>query len=222
MKNLTKTILQRIEYFRGYLIFLGFLSFYCLITSKSNGFLLINRFHTTPMDYFFIMFTNLGNGLFAIGLMILMAIRKKFAWSFQIGISFLISGLLAQLLKFMTHSPRPMLYFGPGLIHYFHGITRTGYGSFPSGHTATIFAITTLLSFYFKGKNAGLLFITIAVLTGFSRIYLAQHFPVDVLAGSLIGVFTSVFVYLWLPSVNFHSKNSGKRMVHQSVKLHQQ
>jgi membrane-associated phospholipid phosphatase len=111
-------------------------------------------------------------------------------------LSFLVSGLVAQLFKHLIHSPRPVLFFGPHGIHWIYGITRTGYASFPSGHTATIFAITTLLSLYFPGRRNGILFFLIAALTGFSRIYLSEHFPVDVLGGLLTGVLISIGVYV--------------------------
>jgi len=39
--------------------------------------MLINRFHFKMLDYFFILFTNLGNGLFLISVMVFMFIRKK-------------------------------------------------------------------------------------------------------------------------------------------------
>ena len=183
--------------------------------------MLINRFHFKMLDYFFILFTNLGNGLFAIGLMVFMFIRKKIGWSLQIGISFLVSGLIVQVLKHLIHSPRPKLYFGPAAIHCIKGITGTGSASFPSGHTATIFALTTLLCIYFQDRKSGIFFILIAALTGFSRIYLSQHFPIDVLAGSFTGVLVSVVVYLLIPLKFFEKRFPNYEWEHQSTKLHQ-
>ena len=64
------------------------------VTGKSDGFLLINHFHNGMFDNFFIMFTNVGNGLFVIALMLFLLIRKKIGWCIlQIGIGLLISGL---------------------------------------------------------------------------------------------------------------------------------
>jgi membrane-associated phospholipid phosphatase len=206
-------------FFSGYLIFVCILSAYCISINKSEGFLLINQFHYRLMDDFFILFTNLGNGIFAILLMVFLLIRKRTGWSMQMAFSFLFSGIIAQFLKHLVHSPRPKLFFGPGSIHYIHGITGTGYGSFPSGHTATIFALATLFSFYFPGRNTGIVFIVIALLTGFSRIYLSQHFPVDVLAGSIVGVSVSVFVHQMIPLKTFQRKYSEKDWDHESVNL---
>jgi membrane-associated phospholipid phosphatase len=187
--------------------------------SKSEGFLLINQHHSRSLDVFFILFTNLGNGFFAIGLVAILLIRKKIGWSVQVAISFLVSGLAAQLLKHMIHSPRPMIFFGTHGIHWIYGITRTGYASFPSGHTATIFAITTLFSLYFPSHKTGFLFFLIAALTGFSRIYLAEHFPVDVLGGLLTGVLISIAVYLFFPAAKFEKKMIKTEVEPQSTNL---
>src|SRR5580704_18900745 len=220
MKNLTGLFSRNPAYFFGYFLFVLLLTIYCISISKSDGFMLINRFHFKILDYFFILFTNLGNGLFLIVVMVFLFIRKKIGWSLQIGISFLISGLIVQVLKHLVHSPRPKLYFGPAAIHCINGITGTGSTSFPSGHTATIFALTTLLCLYFPDRKSGTLFILIAVLTGFSRIYLSQHFPVDVLAGSFAGVLISVLVYSLIPLKFFEKRIPDYEWEHQSINLH--
>jgi len=219
MKILAKPFLLNRFYFVGFLISVLILSLFCLLIPKSAGFLLINQFHCILIDYFFILFTNLGNGFFAIAIMLFMLIRKKIGWSVQIGISFLLSGIVVQILKHLIQSPRPKLYFGSSHIHCIYGITGTGLFSFPSGHTATIFALTTLLAVYFPGKSSGIFFIGIAVLTGFSRIYLSQHFPVDVLAGSIIGALISVLIYLFIPLQFFEKKFPKNDWQQQSVKL---
>ncbi len=183
--------------------------------------MLINRFHFKILDYFFILFTNLGNGLFLIIVMVFLFIRKKIGWSLQIGISFLVSGFIVQILKHIIHSPRPKLFFGSAAIHYINGITGTGLSSFPSGHTTSIFALTTLFCIYFQDRKSGIFFILIAALTGFSRIYLSQHFPVDVLAGSFAGVLVSVLVYSFIPLKIFEKRTPDYEWEHQSINLHQ-
>jgi membrane-associated phospholipid phosphatase len=219
MKILKRAISRSSTFFIGYLVFIILLSLFCISISKSDGFLLINHFHNSLLDNFFIMFTNVGNGLFVIALMIFMLIRKKIGWTLQIGVSFLISGLFAQLIKHFLPSPRPKLYFGSGTIHCILGVTRTGNSSFPSGHTATIFMLTTLLAIYFPGRKPGLFFFAIAVLTGFSRVYLSQHFPIDVLAGSMVGVLVSMVVYQLIPLKTFKKKFPKNEWEHQSIKL---
>ena len=219
MKILRRALTKSSAYFTGYLFFTILLSVFCFCVNKSDGFLLINHFHNGLLDNFFMMFTQLGNGLFAIGIMLFLLIRKKIGWTLQIGVSFLVSGLVVQLMKHFLPSPRPKMYFGSSTIHCILGVTRTGYSSFPSGHTATIFMLTTLLAIYFPGRKSGWFFLGIAVLTGFSRVYLSQHFPVDVLAGSLVGVLVSMVFYQLIPLKIFEKKFPKNEWEHQSVKL---
>lgn len=59
--------------------------------------------------------------------------------------------------------------------------------SFPSGHTAGAFLMATVVSFFYPLISA--VFFTWAMLVGVSRIYLGVHYPTDVLAGMVVGIF---------------------------------
>ena len=64
--------------------------------------------------------------------------------------------------------------------------------SFSSGHTGTSFACAGVL--YNKlPRKFGIPAIILAVLIGFSRLYLGVHYPSDVLAGMVIGITISYF-----------------------------
>lgn len=71
--------------------------------------------------------------------------------------------------------------------------------SFPSGHTAAAFAIALTLT----GLVPELVPVAIAVafLIGFARMYLGVHYPVDVVCGAAIGMFTGSLAAL-LPPVS--------------------
>ena len=63
--------------------------------------------------------------------------------------------------------------------------------SFPSGHTITAFAAATAIAVTIT-TGSGLRWLgwsafALAVLIGFSRLYLYVHFPTDVLAGAVLG-----------------------------------
>ena len=76
--------------------------------------------------------------------------------------------------------------------------------SFPSGHTAISFCVACVL-FRNLPKKWGSLFLILAVLIAFSRLYLGMHYPSDVLAGALTGTFFS-FVAEKIINIYIHSR----------------
>jgi undecaprenyl-diphosphatase len=62
--------------------------------------------------------------------------------------------------------------------------------SFPSGHTAAAFAVAVA----FAGEPGGLgpLALLLATGIGLSRVYLGAHYPFDVAAGGILGVFAGL------------------------------
>lgn len=102
------------------------------------------------------------------------------------------AGLLAALLAFafshgLKHefnAPRPpavvsVMVIGPRLLH----------GSFPSGHTTTIFTMVGLmvLGLPLRTKQVSLVAILLATAVGYSRLALGVHWPLDVLVGAAGG-----------------------------------
>ena len=67
--------------------------------------------------------------------------------------------------------------------------------AFPSQHTAAVFAAAWPL-FVRERKNLGYLMVAAAVLTGFARVYIGEHWPVDVLGAVIASVAGLAFVYL--------------------------
>jgi len=58
--------------------------------------------------------------------------------------------------------------------------------SFPSGHAANNMAVATVLLLFFGWRGA--LYLPFALLIGYARIYTGAHWPLDVLAGFLLGL----------------------------------
>jgi membrane-associated phospholipid phosphatase len=207
MRNARNLFYSNRFFLAGYLLFFFFSFFFWLATSKAQSFLFLNSYHPDWLNSFFIVYTNLGDGLFSIGLVILLLFLRRFTLAWEILAAYAISGLLAQLIKHLFDSPRPMEYFKlKEHIFYVEGITNTGNGSFPSGHSASIFALAAILSFFSKNKKYSGLYLLIAILVGYSRIYLSQHFLFDVLIGSLVGIVSAIGVHL-----AFSSRGVGRK-----------
>jgi membrane-associated phospholipid phosphatase len=72
--------------------------------------------------------------------------------------------------------------------------------SFPSGHSALSFTCASALLFAGVKKKWCILAFLAAALAAFSRLYLYVHYPTDVLAGILLGIFCG-----WAASRIFHA-----------------
>lgn len=64
--------------------------------------------------------------------------------------------------------------------------------SFPSSHAANIFAAATLFSNNYRKYTP--YFLIFALMIAYSRIYVGVHYPLDVLAGILVGISCAVVV----------------------------
>lgn len=166
---------------------------------KAELFLFLNRRHTWMGDQFFKYYTHVGDGLFAIMLALIMFAFGKRKLPILILLSFLLSGAIVQIVKKMDPHPRPGLYFEKTtFVHAVDGVLHKGKNSFPSGHTTTAFATASLLALATQRKVYQLLYLAAAILVGYSRIYLGQHFFDDVLAGAFLGTGCSLwFAYVF-------------------------
>ncbi len=194
-------------FFLGFFLFVLVSIFILIFFSKEDGFYLLNHYHFGILTCFFIYATYLGDGLFCIAIGILLFIFKKRFMSFMVLISYAISGLIAQVLKYFIIEPRPAVLLKDSNYKYFiDNVTLHNLHAFPSGHTASAFALAAVLSFAAKNKKYSILFLFFAILVGYSRIYLAQHFLDDVLSGAIIGVGSAVICQV------FFKKYSGGKI----------
>lgn len=178
------------------LLFVLLLAFPSLLIPREYSFFWLNFFHCKALDDFFIAYTYVGDGLFSLFLALLLFVLNNRLLGFRILLAFLISGLIAQVLKKAVHLPRPMAALGTDTYrHFIDGVTHSGYNSFPSGHTTSAFALALLCALHTKHPGFRWLFFFLACMAGYSRIYLGQHFLPDVFVGMLIGGATAIGVY---------------------------
>jgi membrane-associated phospholipid phosphatase len=140
-------------------------------------------------------FTLFGDGLFMV-IVGLLLFFKRIRYGMIIVSSFIASSLLVQILKRFAFPDykRPVAWFHDlGIeIYRIGGVDYHSAFSFPSGHTTTAFALFFGLAFFVKNTGLKILFLIMAIITGFSRIYLSQHFLGDVLAGSVLGIVSAL------------------------------
>jgi len=198
MKTLKEILAGNRLFFGLWLLFFAVGLFFLLSLGKAASFLDLNAYHHSTLDTIFIWVTFLGNGVFSVVVFVIFLLQRRWSQATQVMVAFLLSALVAQILKNLFSMPRPKQFFAPGQYHYFiDGVTGLGFASFPSGHTTSVFALATLLAIFTKNPKAKIAFLLSGIAVGYSRIYLGQHFLGDVLTGSCIGTLTAVLVH-WL------------------------
>lgn len=122
--------------------------------------------------------------------LVLLFINKTRLMAISVAISvFLARVIIAEPIKRIFHIARPYI----AVDNAKKMVGENGdYFSFPSGHTAVFFAIAAAI-FYFN-KKWGMIAFVVATLVGISRIYVGVHWPVDVVAGALIGILSGIVV----------------------------
>jgi membrane-associated phospholipid phosphatase len=157
---------------------------------KGPSHLIVNEWHSPMTDVFFKYVTHLGDGaIFALVILILLFVKIR--WAFYE----LFAALMTLIFVFITKqlifkgAPRPTSFFDNSeTLHLVEGVKMHTMNSFPSGHTITAFAVFIILAMVVKKQYLKVLFTLTAILAGFSRVYLSQHFLEDIFLGALIGV----------------------------------
>jgi undecaprenyl-diphosphatase len=103
-------------------------------------------------------------------------------------LAFIFAWLVAETIKRLIPTLRPFVVNGQGVLT----LTKPGDGSFPSGHTASAFALSTTI--WLHDKKAGWFYLILASLVGIARILANVHYPVDILGGVVIGILASFLI----------------------------
>jgi len=193
-------LFERKAFLLPYLLLLAILSWPVLSIPRGELHLRINAWHSAAADFVFPWITHLGDGVTAGILTILFLALFSLRSGFFLGCAVLISGMFTQLLKRGVFGDyyRPAKYLemqNQALIHEVPGVDLHSWFSFPSGHATAAFALCFSLALLFQRKTTDLLFLVLAILIAFSRVYLSQHFLMDVYVGSIIGVSFTLFFY---------------------------
>lgn len=152
------------------------------------------------IDSFFEYITLLGDGAFAFLVAIIFLffnIRK----SVYILLSYAVAGVVSYILKHWIYYDvtRPHFvfqYFVREELKEVQGVDLIGFHSFPSGHALSAFALFFCLLFVSRSHFLKVIFFLLAILAAYSRVYLSQHWLIDIYVGSIIGVCFSLLFYI--------------------------
>ncbi len=143
--------------------------------------------HTTVLDTFAMAISGIGTAgavWFLVGIWLFIKEQKKDHWFFM---PLAVSGfgswfLVEKFFKPFLGRMRPTADWGAIIVDQ----TQLDSYAFPSGHASLAWAMSTVLAFEEPKKRWWLYLLAFAI--SLSRIYLGKHYPLDVIAGSLLGV----------------------------------
>ncbi|MGQ9683287.1 MAG: phosphatase PAP2 family protein [Anaerolineae bacterium] len=145
----------------------------------------INRLPSVPaLDYCLWCTTHLGSAWGGVAVLALSALLQRPRLTVITALGLLTLGLCIGIAKTLTRRKRPFVQIvGTRVI----GL-RPADLSYPSGHTAMAFYLSTFLALGLPlAPPARVGLYVLAILVGYSRLHLGVHYPFDVLAGGLLG-----------------------------------
>ena len=177
-----------------------------LVVPKAGLHLALCQPHTAFLDSLVPVYTNLVDWLPYLVVLLLLFYRA--GWATFLASNLLLSTLIVQPIKHILCAPRPLTWFAKNMpdvsLPLVEGVRMNYWLSFPSGHTTTFFVLFFTLSIILcaddvRGKNI-LSFICFlcASFGAYTRIYLSQHFALDIFAGILIAVCSTLVLYFCL------------------------
>jgi len=186
-----------------------------ILYPEGRSFFIINGLFAAPLDFFFSYITHLGDGITSVILCVLLIVFYNFGSGIIALLGLGLCGIASYMMKYHIFdlSPRPHHFFwGNKMIHYVEGVKINIENSFPSGHSLTAFFIFTFIALLSFARPIvwQMTLAFFAVVSAYSRVYLAQHFVGDILTGALIGTFLAIIfykIYTRSKNISFMNKN---------------
>ena len=155
---------------------------------------LLEKIRLPGLNEFMLTITTLGEetAFLVIGLLVFWCFNKK--WGYYVMSVGFSGSILSQFMKILCRIPRPWKLDGNFTILEQARDAATGY-SFPSGHTQSAVGTLGAVAACTRKRWIQAICITLAVLVGFSRMYIGVHTPADVLVGAALSVVLILVLY---------------------------
>lgn len=192
------------------LILIVVLGLALLCVPKGDLHLFLCNRHTHARDIFYRYYTQVAEWFPYIVCIALLLFRRVgdgvFATACMLG-----SALTTQLCKHLVNAPRPTTWFATHMpdvtLPTVDGVHMNEWFSFPSGHTTSFFALAFVLCILVTSEKSPItnhksqialqiILVFFATLGAYSRIYLSQHFALDVFAGIVVGIGITMLFYV--------------------------
>ena len=121
----------------------------------------------------------------------------------------LVVVVMTEGIKLAINRTRPYIKY-PGLVHPYDG-SETG-RSLPSAHTSLAFNTAATLDLRFHKWYISVPAYLWAGAVGYSRLYMGEHYPTDVLAGAVVGI-GSAYLVRWLDRAVFKPRSKELRHI---------
>jgi undecaprenyl-diphosphatase len=162
---------------------------------------------TMGLDYLLWVITWCADGFVLVamvGVMLWCVDRQTFSRHYRwLIVAVVVGSLAVQGIKYGVARPRPLNEFAvlleAGTIHINVIGPSLRHRSFPSGHTQVMASVSMYLFCLYPRQ--WYLWSASLFLVGFSRVYVGVHFPMDVLAGALLGTLSTLGVWRWRGAV---------------------
>ena len=199
-----------------YVLLFAFCAWVLCVYPKGDIHMAVNRHYSAFGDFFFKWITQAGTFTVIVPVCIFLFFR-----SVRQGVvatsATVSSWLLVQFFKRVVFDmPRPKVFFNvlqqyaagglapsdAGPFHVVDGIRLHSWHSFPSGHACGVFALCCCLAVFARKPVWKIFWLMLAAVASYSRIYLSQHFLLDVEAGSLLGVLCAMLCCRFIKAGN--------------------
>ncbi len=212
MNRIAAIIKRNRLYFMGFVVYAITGLVLNLAYTQLQLFFFVNSRNKPYFDATMPYITFIGDGIIFITIILLLFFIKIRYGLIATGAWLLSSGIVLVCKQIIfTDKPRPWKRWGEELdVYLVEGFQPYINNSFPSGHTSSAFCMFTILALISARKSLGLLFLILALLVAYSRIYLAQHYFIDTYVGAWVGVLSALIIYYYFysPKWKFNQQQS--------------